>query len=48
MVRYIILETGFQLENGDKVPGGCVENQGNFDHIDHFTLFDTRESRLEK
>lgn len=39
---------GFTLENGDKVPGGSVENQGNFDHIDHFTMYENRESRLSK
>lgn len=39
---------GYTLENGDKVPGGSVENQGNFDHIDHFTMYETREDRLSK
>lgn len=39
---------GYTLENGDKVPGGAVENQGNFDHIDHFTMYQTREERLTK
>lgn len=39
-------ETGFDLSNGDKVPGGDVSNQTQNLNVPTHALFDTREGRL--
>jgi len=39
-------ETGFELNNGSKVPGGSVEEQTQGPSIPYYTIFDTREGRL--
>lgn len=39
-------QTGFELANGMKVPGGDVANQTKIDITDTQSVFDTRESRL--
>lgn len=40
-------ETGFQLNTGDKVPGGDVSNQTQGIEIPYYALFDDRQGRLE-
>lgn len=39
-------ETGFELNNGDKVPGGDVAEQTQGLNIPFHSIFDTREGRL--
>jgi hypothetical protein len=39
-------ENGFQLNNGDKVPGGDVSNQTQGLSVPTHAIFDTREGRL--
>lgn len=39
-------ESGYQLQNGDKVPGGSVENQTTSVSTPFHAIFDTREGRL--
>lgn len=39
-------ETGFELNNGDKVPGGDVANQTQGVNVPYHAIFDTREGRL--
>lgn len=39
-------ETGFELNNGDKVPGGDVANQTQGLNVPYHAIFDTREGRL--
>lgn len=39
-------ETGFELENGSKVPGGDVANQTQGLSVPTHSIFDTREGRL--
>lgn len=39
-------ETGFTLNNGDKVPGGDVAEQTQMSTIPSHAIFDTREGRL--
>ncbi len=39
-------QTGFQMANGVKVPGGDVANQTKMETPDSHAIFDTRESRL--
>lgn len=39
-------QTGFQMENGMKVPGGDVANQTKMETPESHAIFDTRESRL--
>lgn len=39
-------ETGFELENGSKVPGGDVANQTQGLSVPTHAIFDTREGRL--
>jgi hypothetical protein len=39
-------ETGFVLNNGDKVPGGDVSQQTQGLSADTHAIFDTREGRL--
>lgn len=39
-------ETGFELNNGSKVPGGDVAEQTNGLNIPFHSIFDTREGRL--
>lgn len=39
-------ETGFELNNGAKVPGGDVNQQTQGTEIPYYSLFDTREGRL--
>ncbi len=39
-------ETGFQLNNGKKVPGGDVAQQTQSVNIPYHAIFDTREGRL--
>ena len=39
-------ESGYQLQNGDKVPGGNVENQTQGVSTPFHAIFDTREGRL--
>jgi hypothetical protein len=40
-------EIGFELNNGEKVPGGSVNNQSSHDREPIHSLFDTREGRLQ-
>ena len=40
-------ETGFQLENGAKVPGGDVSLQTQNLNVPYHAIFDTREERLQ-
>ena len=39
-------ETGFTLNNGNKVPGGDVASQTQGPNIPYYAIFDSRESRL--
>lgn len=39
-------ETGFELNNGSRVPGGDVANQTQSVEIPYHAIFDTREGRL--
>lgn len=39
-------ETGFELNNGSKVPGGDVSQQTQASEIPYHAIFDTREGRL--
>ena len=39
-------ESGFTLNNGTKVPGGDVANQTQTPNIPYYSIFDSRESRL--
>lgn len=39
-------ETGFELNNGSKVPGGDVANQTQGVNVPYHAIFDTREGRL--
>lgn len=39
-------DTGFELNNGAKVPGGDVSNQTQGINIPYYAIFDTREGRL--
>lgn len=39
-------ETGFTMENGDKVPGGDVSQQTKGLNVPNHAIFDTREGRL--
>jgi hypothetical protein len=39
-------ESGFELNNGDKVPGGDVANQTQGLNMPYHAIFDTREGRL--
>ena len=39
-------ETGFELNNGSKVPGGDVSEQTQGLNIPFHSIFDTREGRL--
>ena len=41
-------ELGFELENGDKVPGSSVANQSLLDDRPQFAAFETRQSRLNR
>lgn len=40
-------ETGFELDNGDKVPGGDVAQQTQNLNVPGHSIFDTREGRLQ-
>ena len=39
-------ETGFTLNNGNKVPGGDVANQTQILDIPYYAIFDTRDERM--
>jgi len=44
--KIIDYETGYELEDGTKVPGSSVSNQNILEYKPEFTMFDNREERI--